>query len=74
MKYLIIKLYKGNVELNLSKKTILLTDLESKYTVDEDEYEEILSKYESLIVNELILVQRIEPKVEAKEDKKINKK
>lgn len=74
MKYLAMKTYIGNIELNLSKKTILLTDLESKYTVDEDEYEEILSKYESLIVNELILVQRIEPKMEVKEDKKFIKK
>ena len=64
----------GNIELNLSKKTIMLDDINSRYIVDEDEYEEILSKYESLILNELILTQRIEPKVEVKQEaKKFNK-
>ena len=28
-------------------------------------------KYESMIVNKLLLVQRIEPKIETKEDKKV---
>ena len=64
----------GNVELNLSKKTIVLTSFESQCIVDENEYEEILSKYESLIINGLILVQRIEQKIEIKEDRKFNKK
>jgi len=60
--------------MNLSKRIIQLTLAESQCIVDEDEYEEILSKYESLIINGLILVQRIEPKVEIKDNKKFNKK
>ena len=74
MKYTITKLYIGNIEMNLSKRIIQLTLAESQCIVDEDEYEEILSKYESLIINGLILVQRIEPKVEIKDNKKFNKK
>ena len=74
MKYTITKLFIGNVEINLSKKTIYLTLTEPRCVIDEDEYEEILSKYESLILNGLILVQRIESKIEVKEDRKFNKK
>lgn len=75
MNYKIIKLYIGDIELNLSKKTIKLTDSNSNCIVAEDEYEEILSKYESLILSNLILVNRIEEKIKENkiEVKKFNK-
>ena len=57
--------------MNLSKRTIQLTLTEPQCVVIEDEYEEILSKYESLILNDLIFVKRLveevkETKVEVK--------
>ena len=74
MKYTITKLFIGNVEINLSKKTIYLTLTEPRCVIDEDEYEEIIAKYEYLILNGLILVKRIETKIEVKKDRKLNKK
>lgn len=74
MKYTIIKFFNGDCEIVVGNKTCVLTNEKPSIIINEDEYEVILQKYESMIVNKLLLVQRIEPKIETKEDKKFNKK
>lgn len=64
MQYIITKLYMGNIEMNLSNRTIKLTLENPQCIVDEDEYEEILSKHESLILNNLIFVKRLVEEIE----------
>lgn len=54
--------------MNLFKRTIILTNFEQQCIVDENEYEEILSKYESLILNNLIFVKRLVEEIEEIEE------
>lgn len=70
MKYTIIKFFTGDLELVINNKKDMLTDENPAITVNEDEYEVILEKYQSMIVNRMILVQRVEIK---QENKKFNK-
>lgn len=72
MTYRITKFCFDRIELSIFEKEIVLTNDNPHYIANEDEYEEILSKYNSLITHQIILVERI--KDEIKEDKtKFNK-
>ena len=74
MKYTIIKFFRGDFEITCSDKKITLTDENPAIVVNEDEYKIISEMYESMIVHGMILVQRIEPKIEIKQEaKKFNK-
>lgn len=70
MKYTIIKFFTGDLELVINNKKILLTDKKPVITVNEDEYEIISEKYQPMIVNRMILVQRLEVKQESKKNNK----
>jgi len=56
-----------------NEKVIVLTDANPSIIVNVEEYQIFSEKYESMILHGMILVQRIEPKVEVKEVKKFNK-
>lgn len=74
MKYIIIKFFVGNFELVCDDKIVLLTDENPAITVNEDDYLKFYEKYESMILNRMVLIQRIEPRVEVKQEvKKGNK-
>lgn len=77
MRYVLIKFFMGDFEISYdgNEKVIVLTDAKPSIIVNEEDYQIISEKYESMILHGMILVQRIEPKFEeVKEDKKFYKK
>ena len=75
MRYVLIKFFMGDFEISYddNEKVIVLTDANPSIIVNVEEYQIFSEKYESMILHGMILVQRIEPKVEVKEVKKFNK-
>ncbi|MGL5328306.1 MAG: hypothetical protein ACRDD7_03485 [Peptostreptococcaceae bacterium] len=72
MKYEITKLYNGDLEFVYGKKSVMLTNANSKITITDDEYMEIPDSKRYLFVNGFVAATQIDE--DTQETSKLKKK